>query len=121
MYKSKYFEHDVMRKCPCGCGLDVKERPLIYIDKAREFAGIPFILNSGARCAEYNKKIGGLENSAHIKGLAFDIDFRTEREMLIIIAALSRVGFNRIGLNTKKKFIHADIDEILFSPAYWTY
>lgn len=32
-----------------------------------------FVINSPCRCQEYNKKVGGVENSSHCKGLAVDI------------------------------------------------
>jgi len=121
MYKSKYFENEKMRKCPCGCGLDMDVFALTMFDIARSESGIPFYINSGARCAEYNAKIGGKSNSAHIRGLAFDIRFDDDIHMLKIIVGLTKAGFNRIGINMAKKFIHADCDLSLPHPAYFKY
>jgi zinc D-Ala-D-Ala carboxypeptidase len=120
MYKSKYFSQKET-SCRCGCGFNVSQFALEKLDKARDYAGIPFIINSGARCADWNIKVGGEVNSAHTLGEAFDIAFTDNLEMLKIIVALTKAGFNRIGLNFAKKFIHADIDIKLPNPAYWVY
>lgn len=38
----------------------------------REFLGVPIKVNSGYRCPELNKKVGGVPTSYHTKGLAVD-------------------------------------------------
>lgn len=38
----------------------------------REFLGVPIKVNSGYRCPELNKKVGGVSNSYHVRGLAVD-------------------------------------------------
>lgn len=38
----------------------------------REFLGVPIIVNSGFRCKELNRKVGGVYNSKHLEGLAVD-------------------------------------------------
>ena len=38
----------------------------------REFLGVPIIVNSGYRCKELNRKVGGVYNSKHLEGLAVD-------------------------------------------------
>lgn len=38
----------------------------------RTFLGVPIKVNSGYRCPELNKKVGGVPNSYHTKGLAVD-------------------------------------------------
>ena len=40
---------------------------------AREKAGVPFVINSGYRCEEYNIYINGALNSQHLTGAAADI------------------------------------------------
>jgi zinc D-Ala-D-Ala carboxypeptidase len=120
MYKSKYFKPSETA-CKCGCGLDLKQAVIDKLDKACDYAGFKLRINSGARCVAYNVKVGGVSNSAHTKCLASDIAFKDYLEMLKIITALTKVGFNRIGLNMTDKFIHADVDETLPTPAYWIY
>lgn len=43
------------------------------LDPAREKFGFPVIVNSGYRCIELNKKIGGAATSQHTKGEAADL------------------------------------------------
>lgn len=39
----------------------------------RNFAGVPLAINSGFRCKEHNKSVGGVTKSKHTYGLAIDI------------------------------------------------
>lgn len=43
------------------------------LDTIREGYGKPIIINSGYRCPELNKAVGGVADSYHQKGLAVDI------------------------------------------------
>lgn len=43
------------------------------LDPVREMYGAPLIVNSGYRCAELNRAIGGAANSQHMRGEAADI------------------------------------------------
>lgn len=45
------------------------------LDLVRAYMDKPIFINSGYRCEELNKAVGGAENSYHTKGLA--ADFRT--------------------------------------------
>ena len=44
------------------------------LDKAREHFGKPIHVNSGYRCQELNKKVGGAQFSHHLTGEAADIE-----------------------------------------------
>lgn len=46
------------------------------LDLVRAHIDKPIYINSGYRCKELNKEVGGAENSYHMKGLA--ADFRTD-------------------------------------------
>lgn len=46
------------------------------LDLVRAHMDKPIFINSGYRCKELNKAVGGAENSYHMKGLA--ADFRTD-------------------------------------------
>lgn len=56
---------------------DVKERLEVLInellDPVREAWGKPIRVNSGYRCPQLNKVVGGVANSQHLKGEAADI------------------------------------------------
>lgn len=86
---------------------------------ARAMAGIPFKINSGYRTKAHNKKVGGVGDSAHTKGLAADISATNSNQRFIILSALLRSGFDRIGF--AKTFIHVDLDTSKVSSLMWTY
>ena len=105
----KYFTDDEF-KCNCGCGLDISQNVKNVILEARIMADIPFVINSGARCLEHNRKIGSRDTSSHIRGLAVDIKATTSREKYIIYKALMNAGATRFGINFDDGFIHFDLD-----------
>lgn len=92
---------------------------LQMLDSARDMAGVIFKITSGYRTVSHNKKVGGSTTSSHLKGIAADIAYNRESTAVRIIAALSRVGFLRIGKG--EGFIHVDLDMEKPHPAYWDY
>ena len=46
------------------------------LDPVRERWGVPIYVNSGYRCPELNKLVGGAPNSYHLRGMAADITSR---------------------------------------------
>ena len=92
---------------------------LSKLDDAREFANIPFKINSAYRTEEHNKSIGGSPNSSHLKGLAVDISAKDSRTRFKVLEALINVGFNRIGVAST--FIHVDDDKDKSSDVIWVY
>ena len=48
------------------------------LDKARDAWGKPIKVNSGYRCPELNKAVGGVRNSQHLTGEAADISTGTK-------------------------------------------
>ena len=48
----------------------------MVLDPLRERWGVPIHVNSGYRCPELNKIVGGAENSYHLRGMAADITSR---------------------------------------------
>ena len=50
------------------------------LDPVREWYGKPIYVNSGYRCTELNKAVGGVSNSQHVKGEAADIDVHNTTE-----------------------------------------
>lgn len=99
--------------------LNMNEEFLQRLDEAREYAGIPFIINSAWRSEEDNKRVGGKPNSSHLKGLAVDIKATSSRQRGLILDALRSVGFSRIGI--AKTFIHVDMDFDKDQDVTWLY
>jgi hypothetical protein len=101
-----------------GSGINMDHNFLELLNNAREIAGIPFKITSGYRTAEHNSKVGGVKNSSHLSGVAADIGVGSGNERYIILNALIRAGFKRLGI--AKTFIHCDTD-ITKSNSVWTY
>lgn len=91
---------------------------LAKLDEAREFANIPFIINSAYRSPEHPESIKN-PTSSHIKGLAVDIKATNSRQRGLILDALRMVGFTRIGI--AKTFIHVDWDFDKSQDVTWLY
>jgi len=91
---------------------------LSKLDKAREYAGIPFVINSAYRSPEHPESIKN-PTSSHIKGLAVDIKAKDSRTRYKVLEALIHVGFNRIGI--AGTFIHVDDDKEKSNNVVWTY
>ena len=91
---------------------------LFVLDEAREFAGIPFIINSAYRSPEHPLSIKN-PSSSHIKGLAVDIKATDSKTRFKIVKALIEVGFTRIGI--ADTFIHVDLDLDKTQNVIWTY
>ena len=77
------------------------------LDKAREYAGIPFKITSGYRSPEYETGKGRDPKGPHTTGKAVDLRVRNSNERFLILEALFVVGFRRIG--DEIDHIHADI------------
>lgn len=75
------------------------------------------IITSGYRCVEYNAEVGGIPDSAHIKGLAADIKCEDATYKFYLIKALIKVGFERIG--EYHDFLHVDLDPDKPKPVIW--
>lgn len=118
MTKFIHFDLDEF-SCP-HCGKNKIETSFVKdLDQAREDAGIPFKINSGYRCPVHNMKIGGTENSAHVYGVASDIECLTSRYRFKILNSLIFVGFTRIGI--AEDFIHVDSDKNKDPEVVWLY
>lgn len=118
---SKNFTTDEFA-CKCGCGYDTPNPELIrMLQNARDLYGKPMHITSGCRCIKHNRNVGGAANSAHIQGMAADIATPTGTARYEIIYALMASGFNRIGINFKKRFVHVDVDYSKPSPTIFSY
>ena len=98
-------------RCCCGCGAGIEQMDpelLSMLDKAREIAGIPFVLSSAYRCPGHNRAVGGVAQSAHCRGYAVDIRCADSHSRFVILQALFEAGFRRIEL--APTWIHADTD-----------
>ena len=106
---SKYFK---------GIEANMNKNFLFVLDEAREFAGIPFIINSAYRSPNHPLSVKN-PTSSHIKGLAVDIKATDNATRFKIVEALISVGFTRIGI--ADTFIHVDLDFDKRQNIIWTY
>lgn len=117
---SKYFSDAEFRSCCPPCSEeDICKDSLARLERAREIAGIPFILNSAYRSRPYELSKGRSGKSAHTLGRAFDLRCIDNSSRYRIVSALLAAGFSRIGIG--KRFIHADDAISLPSHRIWLY
>mgnify|MGYP002072262920 CR=1 FL=1 len=109
--------------CKCGCGL---LPPQAFIDKIqliRTLCDFPFVISSGARCVEYNKRINA--TMAHFYG-AIDIKIHGTNAFTLVKTALDN-GITGVGIKQhgafETRFIH--LDDIVHNhfprPMVWSY
>ncbi len=77
---------------------------------------LTFLIVSSTK--NHNSWVGELNNSAHLTGLAVDIEVPDNVSSLKILKALVIVSFNRIGIS--KGFFHIDVDKTK-SDNVWFY
>jgi hypothetical protein len=81
------------------------------LDPLRKLSGKPITVNSGYRCPELNKAVGGSKTSDHVKGFAADITggSKEENERLFY---LIKYNFNFKQLIDEKNFswVHVSYD-----------
>lgn len=89
------------------------------LDKARELAGVPFVITSGLRTVGENSAIdGAAQNSSHLRGYGCDLRVKNSSERFKILKALLDVGFTRLS-DRYDTHIHADCDPELPQNVAW--
>jgi uncharacterized protein YcbK (DUF882 family) len=102
-----------------GSGSRMDPHFLEVLESVRGEAGIPMKVNSGYRTIAHNLSVGGGPNSAHLRGMAADINANTGRQKYLILRAAMLNGIKRIGIG--KTFLHLDIDSTLPNLTIWLY
>ena len=86
--RSKYFSYDELISSEEANKRGIINRPSsdvqlfnlgklsVTLDQLRYYIGCPVYVNSGYRCLELNKAVGGANTSRHIHGLAADVTTR---------------------------------------------
>lgn len=94
--------------CPC-CGRNEMDPAFLEkLDRARDWAGVPFRITSAFRCPAHNAKVGGRPDSNHMDGQAVDIAWTDPGMLGRIIASLHRVGIISMAVDDDRHFIHCD-------------
>lgn len=105
--------------CGCGCGFNhIDVRLVKILDMIREHFGKPIIITSGVRCVNYNRKVGGVTNSFHVKNKA--ADFYVQGVNVYTVLAYCQTLVNQRVLNytytnntNMKGAVHIDIGGII--------
>lgn len=117
---AKYFAPSEFRACVPSCRIGQMDAGFLdLLDRVREVAGIPLVLNSAYRSTAYELKQGRSGNSAHTRGLAVDIRCNTSANRYRIVWAAISCGINRIGIG--KTYVHLDADPSLAQRVIWDY
>ena len=101
---------------PENAGWDYLDRSLLgKLIVIAQRMGTSFVINSGYRSPQYNKRIGGASKSQHMKGTAIDVSMagRSNEFKKDFIVKASQQGI--LGIGVYGSFIHIDIG----SRRYW--
>lgn len=105
-------------RCNCGCRylMDAASRPVLIntaamLERVRTaLGGKPVLVNSWVRCAKWNKQVGGVTDSQHLRGYAVDFTCRdlspAEVRRRLVAAGLDDLGVG--GLGVYPGFVHVD-------------
>ncbi|MBN2327421.1 MAG: hypothetical protein JXR73_09720 [Candidatus Omnitrophica bacterium] len=105
-------------ECRCGCGFgDIKPLLVSSLQKIRDHFGKPVHVNSGCRCAEHNRRVGGSKISQHLYGLAADIRVEGATPEETARFAVTLAPFRDGGIGVYAWGVHLDIRHE--GPARW--
>jgi len=118
-FSSKYFK---LAEFQCHCGKCPPSEPspdlVTRLDQVREAVGEPVVLSSAIRCKDYNDKVGGVGDSAHVLGQAADISVPDSTYRYKLLHPVVH-RFQRYGIG--KTFVHVDVSTTLDQHVAWTY
>ena len=75
----------------------------------RDIYGKPIRINSGYRCPELNKAVGGVETSQHRKGEAADLSIDGKARELLELIEENHLPFDQAILYRKQNFLHVSL------------
>lgn len=116
------YEVDKMLACPCCGRREMNDEFMWKLVAVRQAVNIPFHVNSGYRCPEYNNKISSTGfRGPHTTGRAVDIAAPSSSMRLDIQDAAKLQGMQRFGIG--RTFIH--LDDLLLKDGFprgvWSY
>lgn len=104
-------------QCECGCGGDVCQELKDLANRIRKAYNYPLVVSSGFRCPTQNAADGGVPDSNHVIGEAFDTysPGRMTREEVDVIANIARECGGGCILYHDELFVHIEL-----SNAFWS-
>ena len=106
---TKYFNL-IDFQCPCCHTVLLNPVLVIKLEKLREDWGKELIVNSGYRCSEHNKKVGGVEKSLHKIGQAADVRVPISEQEKFQALAMEH-GFTKVIRYGARGFMHLQIGD----------
>ena len=79
------------------------------IQPLRDKLGVPVRVNSGYRCPELNKAVGGVPTSQHQKGEAADLSIDGKASDILEALENSNIPFDQAILYRKQNFLHVSL------------
>ena len=107
--------------CPCCGKLKFNPRLIELLEQLRwNIGGYPLYVNSGYRCENHNKHVGGADNSQHLNGNAADISCPKQLSFGQFKWYVDQLPFDGIGIYEFENFIHVDVrNGGINSKIYW--
>lgn len=79
------------------------------IQPLRDKLGVPIHVNSGYRCPELNKAVGGVPTSQHQKGEAADLGVDGKASDILEALESNNIPFDQAILYRKQNFLHVSL------------
>lgn len=79
------------------------------IQPLRDKLGVPIHVNSGYRCPELNKAVGGVPTSQHQKGEAADLSINGKASDILEALENNNIPFDQAILYRKQNFLHVSL------------
>jgi zinc D-Ala-D-Ala carboxypeptidase len=106
--------------CKCGCGADHIDLMLVErLQAIRNAIKEPIPISCGVRCPKHNAEVGGVPNSAHVKGLAVDIKVSDSGFRYRLLRQAFKI-FNRVEV-ADGPWVHLDMDPSLPQDVCFTH
>ena len=97
-------------QCPCCRTVRLSPKLVMKLEALRISYGRPIIINSGYRCREHNRAVGGAPASLHMAGCAADVRVAASNMALFRRLAVA-VGFSCVILYEPRNFVHLECGE----------
>ena len=100
-----------IKEFACNDGSDtvlISDELVGLLQKIRDHFGVAVTINSGYRTSTYNKKVGGVSNSQHVKGTAADIVAKGI-DPLTVAQYAEYLMPNSGGIGVYQTFTHVDV------------
>lgn len=104
-------ENFKVKEFACNDGSDtvlISDELVDLLQKIRDHFGVAVVINSGYRTSAYNKKVGGVSNSQHVKGTAADIVVKGV-DPLTVGQYVEYIMPDHGGIGVYQTFTHVDV------------